>query len=50
MKRLLVIAVAFASALAVNAQTSSPKKPAEEKPSEHAPPPPIPETDRKSVV
>src|SRR5882724_11773808 len=44
MKRLLVIAVAFASAFVLNAQTSSPKKPAEEKPSEHAPPPPIPET------
>src|SRR5947207_1507042 len=44
MKRLFVVAVAFASAFVLNAQTSSPKKPAEEKPSEHAPPPPIPET------
>src|SRR5947207_7183382 len=44
MKRLFVVAVAFASAFVLNAQTSSPKKPAAEKPSEHAPPPPIPET------
>ncbi|HZE13606.1 MAG TPA: M13 family metallopeptidase [Chthoniobacterales bacterium] len=43
MKRLLVIMLAFASAFALNAQTSSPKKIAPEKPSTRAVPP-IPQT------
>ena len=44
MKTLFSISIALASALTLNAQTSSPKEPAAEKPSEQAPPPPIPET------
>ncbi|HEX8898166.1 MAG TPA: M13 family metallopeptidase N-terminal domain-containing protein, partial [Chthoniobacterales bacterium] len=44
MKSLLIAFLAFASAFAINAQTSSPTKPAPEKPSEHAALPPIPET------
>ena len=45
MKSLLITLLAFASAVAINAQTSSPAKPAAEKPSEHAASPaPIPET------
>ena len=45
MKSLLIAFLTFASAFAINAQTSSPAKPAAEKPSEHAASPaPIPET------
>src|SRR5205809_3705572 len=43
MKTIISIAVAVATAFTANAQTSSPKKPAAEKPSEHAVPP-IPQT------
>src|SRR5437868_14435457 len=45
MKSLLIAFLTFASAFAINAQTSPPAKPAAEKPSEHAASPaPIPET------